>query len=74
MLRISVSHPLPLRPHALTTHELQSVVGGCLGEGVQCSKDEECCTSTISLYIYQCDGTGTCQKHRTTLWSAGPGL
>ncbi len=63
MLRISVSDPLPLRPHLLTPHELQSVFGGCAVEGVQCFKSADCCPSTISLYIYQCDGTATCQKH-----------
>jgi hypothetical protein len=47
----SLSHPLPLRPRALSAHELQSVFGDCLAEGARCFKSEECSPSNISLCI-----------------------
>jgi hypothetical protein len=65
MLRISLSHPLPPRIRVLTPRELQSVFGGCLGEGSQCSETKDCCASPYpEVYIIQCGVfTGVCDRH-----------
>ena len=67
MLRISVSHALPLRPRPLDAREMQSVFGGCNGVGGSCTKTEQCCPSNSGLIVIQCSGgigqEGACLEH-----------
>jgi len=43
MLRISISHPLPPRPHRPSRDELRRVFGGCNESGA-CTSQKDCCT------------------------------
>jgi len=43
MLRISLSHPLPVRPRRLAEDELIGVFGGRANLYEACFKDSDCC-------------------------------
>lgn len=60
MLRISISHPLPARPHRLSADELRNVFGGCIAIGSGgCKADLDCCQDGPPNTTIGCSG-GTC--------------